>query len=87
MIERYAPPEEHARALADLHLAVATDAVRSGPIRPAIAQASRGVRIRPTPRLALFAAALLDRLSGAAIYPALVNYWAKKQSAGRPERE
>jgi len=87
LIERYAPPDERARALADLHLAVATDTVRSGPIRPAITQAIRGIRIRPTPRMALFAAALLDRLSGAALYPAMVNYWTKKQSASRPERE
>jgi len=81
LIERYAPVEERARALADLNLAIATDEVGSGSLRRSLAQAVRASRIRTTPRLALYGAALLDRLIGSSTYPSLVSYWTKKRSS------
>jgi len=85
LIERYAPAEERTRALADLKLAVALDEARFGSIRRSLALAAQATRLRPTPRLGLYAAALLDRGLGSSFYLRLAGYWAKRQSTGRSQ--
>lgn len=80
LIDLYAPETLRSRVLADLHLAIAIDEVRKGKVRSSLARALRAARTVPTPRLGLYLAILMDRLTGTSLYPFLLRKRTRRRS-------
>ena len=87
LIKAYAPHDMYRQVMADLYLAVAIDDLRQGKTKSSLDHARRSIALRPTRRLALYLATLLDSIVGSSIYDNLVRFHTKQLSRSRSQME